>query len=248
MISHGGGIPGFTTNALYLPDADVFVAVFSNRSSPRHANPAMVANKLAAAAIGEPFPEFTAIDLPEAALRRFVGVYKVGEDSQRIVSIRDGALHTQRDGAAWTRAQPSSETGFFYPLNLTHFEFVVQDGQVTGMLMYQNGSEVAEEAVKVSDEVPAPRQAITLDRGVLERYVGVYELAPGFELNVYVEGDRLMTQATGQGSIPIDAASETEFFVEAIGAEITFVLDADGTATELVLRQAGREMRGQRRR
>jgi hypothetical protein len=89
--------------------------------------------------------------------------------------------------------------------------------------------------------------AIELDRMVLERYVGVYELQPGFDLTIYLEDGRLMTQATGQNTIEIHASSETEFFAEEIGAQLTFVLGPDGKASELILRQSGREMRAPRK-
>ena len=244
-IRHGGGIFGFSTDAVYLPEQDVFVAVFSNNTA-HEVGPGLVTTKLAALAGGDPFPTFSEIALDAAVLGRYVGVYQVDENTQRLVTIRDGALHTQRAGGNWSKAYPTSETHFFYKTSLSHFEFVVEDGQVTGMRMYQGGSHEAEEAAKVADEIPT-RQAIALDPAVLQRYVGVYELQPGFELTVYLEGDRLMTQATGQSSIQIHPESETEFFVEEINAQITFVLGPDGTATALILHQGGRDMRAPRK-
>jgi CubicO group peptidase (beta-lactamase class C family) len=244
-IRHGGGIFGFVTDAAYLPDEDVFVAVFSNDTASE-IGPGMVATKLAALAVGDPFPTFTEIALDSDVLSRYVGVYQIDESAQRYVTIRDGALHTQRTGGSWVRAYPASETHFFYKTSLSHFEFVIENGEVTAMLMYQNGSHESEKANKVSGEVPT-REAIVLDPALLERYVGVYELQPGFDLTVYVDGDRLMTQATGQGSIQIHPESETEFFVEEFDAQVTFVLGSDGTATALILHQGGRDMRAPRK-
>jgi hypothetical protein len=89
--------------------------------------------------------------------------------------------------------------------------------------------------------------AIALDPAQLERYVGVYEIQPGFDLAVFVEGARLMTRATGQNAVQIHPESETEFFIEEIDAQITFVLGPDGTATELILHQGGRDIRAPRK-
>ncbi len=147
-IRHGGGIFGFVTNALYLPDEDVFVAVFSNNAGGGP-DPAMAATKLAALAVGEPFPEFTEVTVAEDVLRRYVGVYEVSKDVRRTVTLRDGALYTQRTGAQPVRASAASPSRFFYRTTLAHFEFVVEGGRVTAMVMYQEGSTQGERAVKV---------------------------------------------------------------------------------------------------
>jgi hypothetical protein len=47
-------------------------------------------------------------------------------------------------------------------------------------------------------------------REILQKCVGAYELEPGFDLVVTLEGDQLMTQVTGQGKFPIFAESETD--------------------------------------
>ena len=59
-IEHGGGIPGFSTYALRLPDERVYVAVLCNSDSPK-ATPSYLARRIAAVAIGNPFPEPVAI-------------------------------------------------------------------------------------------------------------------------------------------------------------------------------------------
>jgi CubicO group peptidase (beta-lactamase class C family) len=150
-IRHGGGIFGFTTDALYLPDQDVFVAVFSNNAAGG-INPGFPASKLAALAVGDPFPEFTEVALSEDVLRRYVGVYEVNKDVRRTVTLRDGALYTQRTGAAPIKAVPASSTRFFYTTSLSYFDFVVEDGKVTAMVMYQDGGQQGERAAKVSDK------------------------------------------------------------------------------------------------
>ncbi|MGH7541459.1 MAG: serine hydrolase, partial [Gemmatimonadota bacterium] len=238
-IRHGGGIFGFVTHALYLPEEDVFAAVFSNNAGGE-IDPGMVATRLAALAVGDPFPVFDEITLAEEVLRRYVGVYRIDENAQRTVTVRDGALYTQRSGGALTRAYPASETRFFYKESLSHFEFVVEDGRATGMVMYQEGGHEGERAVRVSDEVPAV-ETIALAPSILERYVGVYELRPGFELTISLDDGQLMAQATGQSSLPIHPTAETEFVVEGIDARITFVVGADGKASALTLHQGGRE-------
>jgi CubicO group peptidase (beta-lactamase class C family) len=147
-IGHGGGINGYVTDAFYLPEEDLFVAVFSN-SPGSLAGPNLVAGKLGAIAIGDPYPVWKEIALDEATLRHFAGVYEIDENTQRVVTVEDGQLYTQRTGSQKLRAFPSSETRFFYKHSLSHFEFVIEGGE-TYMLMYQGGADEAERAVKVS--------------------------------------------------------------------------------------------------
>ena len=52
MISHEGGINGYLTSSIYLPNEEVFVAIFSNcNCNP----PGNIAIKMAAVAIGKPY-------------------------------------------------------------------------------------------------------------------------------------------------------------------------------------------------
>ena len=149
-IRHGGGIFGFSTDALYLPEENVFVAVFANGTGG--IGPGLPASKLAALAVGDPFPEFTEVTVPEDVLRRYVGVYQISKDASRTVTFRDGALYTQRTSAAQLRATPASPTRFFFRTSLSYFDFVVEDGRVVAMVMYQDGSSQGERAVKVPDK------------------------------------------------------------------------------------------------
>jgi hypothetical protein len=72
--------------------------------------------------------------------------------------------------------------------------------------------------------------------------VGDYQLAPNFILTVTKEGDKLMTQATGQGKIEIFAESETKFYPKVMEAKIEFVKDESGKISKLILNQGGRTM------
>lgn len=76
---------------------------------------------------------------------------------------------------------------------------------------------------------------------ILNPYVGTYQLAPGLDLMVTLEGGQLMTQATGQGIIPVYAISGNKFSLNVADATIEFFRDDKGTASHLVLRQEGIE-------
>jgi tetratricopeptide (TPR) repeat protein len=93
-------------------------------------------------------------------------------------------------------------------------------------------------------EKPAPAPGdVKIPLGAL---VGRYQLAPAFILSFFVEDGKLMTQATGQNKLPLAAESATEFSVIGVPARLTFHMGADGKATAVTLQQGGREQRAER--
>jgi hypothetical protein len=65
-------------------------------------------------------------------------------------------------------------------------------------------------------------------------------------LRVFREGDKFMTQATGQPQFEIFPESETVFAPRAFAAKLTFVKDADGKVTGIRIDQGGRVTLGKR--
>lgn len=93
--------------------------------------------------------------------------------------------------------------------------------------------------------IPEERKAIALPSAILDEYVGRYELAPNFILAITREGNQLMTQATGQGKIPVYAEAKDVLFPTAMVATLQITRE-DGKVTGLVLKQGGREMPAKR--
>ncbi len=90
------------------------------------------------------------------------------------------------------------------------------------------------------------RIAVKIDAAKFDQYVGSFQLAPGFVLRVFRDGEQLMAQATGQGANPIFAESEDKFFLRIVNAQIHFGRGADGKVDSLVLFQGGRETKAAR--
>ena len=86
-------------------------------------------------------------------------------------------------------------------------------------------------------ELPRERKVIMLPNEVLDKYVGEYRLSPTITLTVSREGDHLMLGIVTQPKMELFAESETEFFLKAVDAGITFVKDDAGNVTQLLLRQ-----------
>jgi CubicO group peptidase (beta-lactamase class C family) len=95
-------------------------------------------------------------------------------------------------------------------------------------------------------ELPVIRVVAAVDPKVYDTYVGEYQITPTFALKVTRDGDRLMTQATGQPPVEVFPESTTRFFLKVVDAQITFVTGEDGRVTHLILRQNGVEQKGLR--
>ena len=88
--------------------------------------------------------------------------------------------------------------------------------------------------------LPPERTAVKLDPKIYDTYVGQYELAPGFVLNVARESDKLTSQATGQPKFELLPESEIAFFIKDISALFIFMRDGKGEVNQLITIQDGR--------
>ncbi|MBJ7309443.1 serine hydrolase [Rugamonas sp. CCM 8940] len=138
--SHDGMVPGFNSFVTRLPEQKVFVAVLGNNAG-LHPGAAYLAQKIAAIAIGKPFPEYSAIKLPAAALDQFVGNYRINDKESRLVG-RDGEqLYMQRSGRGKMPILPYSANEFFVKdsPNRVHLRFEqAADGTVSQMTLVQD--------------------------------------------------------------------------------------------------------------
>ncbi len=99
---------------------------------------------------------------------------------------------------------------------------------------------------KLGDDVSDLVKEVKVSNAVLETYIGKYELAPGFILEVTREGNQLKTQATGQSIVDIFPKSENEFYLKVVNAQLVFNKNNAGDIDSVTLFQGGREMKGKR--
>jgi CubicO group peptidase (beta-lactamase class C family) len=89
---------------------------------------------------------------------------------------------------------------------------------------------------------PPPKQhaehkAIAVDPRLMDRYVGIYQIAPTITLAVTRVDDRLYVQQTDRPVVQVFAEGERDFFVKGFDLQMTFVVDSEGKATELIVHQ-----------
>jgi hypothetical protein len=88
---------------------------------------------------------------------------------------------------------------------------------------------------------PVERTEVSVDEQVLRRYVGTYELSSDLSIVITLQDGRLQAQPTGQSALTLFAEAEDRFFLRAVNAQISFVRNAAGETTALVLHQGGRQ-------
>ena len=129
----------------------------------------------------------------------------------------------------------------------THLAYYPEDKLTIVVLGNLNGpaSDIAGKlgAVALGQPVQltSERKEITLPAAKLAGYVGTYELAPGINLMITLEGNQLMTQLTGQGKLPVFPQSETLFFLKVVDAQLEFGKDEKGAY--VILHQNGRDQK-----
>ncbi|HYG65843.1 MAG TPA: serine hydrolase [Thermoanaerobaculia bacterium] len=239
-LEHSGGIFGFVTYMLRVPEERLLVVVLSNHPG-KSPDPEEVAMRVAARALGRPFEDTPTVKLAAAALDEYTGVYRIDEAAARMVTREGDRLFAHRTGSRKLEVVATARDEFFYPDSYTRLRFVRDArGKVAGMEVTPRGGET-EAAQRTAEPLPAPRQAVRVDPAVFAGYIGKYQLAPGFVLDVTREGEQLFVKPTGQTKVRLLPSSETEFFVEQADARFVFTRGADGKATELTLHQAGRQ-------
>lgn len=238
LVEHSGGINGFATDAIRVPDDRVFVAILTNRD---WMSPGWVAFKVAAIAIGKPYQQPIAIKLPPNTLDQYVGVYQLSEKEDVIIQREGEKLVASFPGGGKAELSPSSETEFFIADSRNRLRFTRSGGAVTAFVLHDR-YETDQEAKKTDKPLPAGRKEVAVDSAIYNGYVGEYEITPSLIMVISKEGDRLMAQATGQPKLQLFAESQTKFFVKEANVQIEFVVDGSGKATSLMVYQGGQSL------
>lgn len=239
-IQHGGGINGYLTYSIYLTNEDVFVALFSNNIAKA---PEFSALKLAAIAIGKPVPA-TGITLSEEALKEYEGIFANEKGTEITILLDDGKLTGLRPGGSRRKMMPVEKDRFIFENSLMYASFLRDEaGKIISVVSDDMGEIVTWNRTGKKIETKKEK---SLSEELLDKYVGVYQIQPGFSIAFTREGNRLFTQATGQPKFEIFAESETKFFLKVVDAQVEFFADPDGKVNKIILYQGGQKIEGKR--
>lgn len=242
VIDHGGGIEGFNTLLAYYPDDKLTVIVLANLNGQAAGE---IALQLAEVAHGEKVvlpSDRAAVAVDPKLFDGYVGNYQLAPNFVIAITRDADHLFEQATGQGKLEIFPEGDRDYFLKAVDAQITFVTDaNGHATELILHQGGMDQHAKRVEGAAQAAAPAQhtQVPVDPKLFDGYVGNYQLAPNFILVITRDGDHLFAQATGQPKLEIFPESDHDFFYKMVDAQITFVTDSTGRATELVLHQGG---------
>lgn len=259
VVQHGGGIDGFTTAFWRIPAERRTIVVIDNTMGP---NTDDIARDLAKILYGQP------VEPPKRPIAALMGeaIEAEGWDAavERYRELRGtanddydfGEAQLNRLGYHYLRQGDVTTAIRVFELNVEMFPnafnpwdslaeaYLEADRPERAIEYYRKslelnpGNENAKRMLRERLGVEWDAEVVDLPTDVLERYVGRYDLMPGVEMEITLEGGALHARASGQPKVALLARSETEFIPEGVNARIVFESSGDS----LTLHQGGREI------
>ncbi|MEO6346987.1 MAG: serine hydrolase [Aquaticitalea sp.] len=237
-LEHAGGINGFTSSGIYIPDRNIYSIVLTNLDDGIGAETHNL--KVAYALLGKTLTEKFALNISEEELKKWVGAYQF-EDVVRFITYDKGVLYSTREGSRPIQLEPLEHNEFRFENRFATYQFSSKNGK--NQVLYSD--RINKTIGVATDKNPiAEKESILLGPKILIKYVGVYELHPSFQIEVEMQNDFLFAKATGQPSVELFAEAENSFFIKEIAAQVVFNLNIDGTVKSLTFSQGGNKMEG----
>ena len=142
MIAHGGGIFGFTTAGVFIPEDAINIAVFTNSEGGPDALAANIARAVMGLPLVAPPARLVAAPLRDIDRDRMPGVYDFGQLVIR-VTVENGRLMAQAEGAGQGKFPLVHVGGFRFGTQADptlFITFVDDNGNITKAQFTQRGS------------------------------------------------------------------------------------------------------------
>ena len=264
VITHGGGINGFSTTIVRFPNEKNLIVLLDNTASQ---NLNQLSDRIAKILYGQPY------ELPKMSIAEVVErtIGEKGIDAAiaeyRALKAKSSPAHDFAEPELNALGYRLLQTGKMkeaieifklnveaYPQGFNTYDSLAEaymnsNQRELAITNYKKSLELNPKntgAVEALKKLEDPSASAKVDAATFDAYVGEYELAPGFVLRVFREGEKFMTQATGQDVIEIFPEADGSFSPRTFPAKLTFNKDADGKVTSVKLAQGGRETVGKK--
>ena len=262
MILHGGGINGFTTLLVRFPEEKHLIVLLDNTGTgyldrlsqsigkilynqpyeqPKMSIVATLEKTIVEKGIQAGIAQYRDLKTNQAATYDFAEpeLNQLGYQLLRSGKTREAIEIFKLNVEAYPQAANTYDSLGEAYVAINERELAKQNYKKSLELNPNNTN-----AVAVLKTLESP--TVTIDPKVFDAYVGEYEVGPGFTMRIFREGDKFMTQATGQPAFEIFPESETVFSPRAFPAKLTFIKDADGKVNAIRIDQGGRVTNGKR--
>ncbi len=264
VITHGGGINGFATTIVRFPNEKNLIVILDNTGSQ---NLNQLGERIAKILYGQPY------ELPKMSIAEVVEktIGEKGIDAAiaeyRALKAKSSLTHDFAEPELNALGYRLMQTGKMkeaieifklnveaYPQGFNTYDSLAEaymnsNERELAITNYKKSLELNPKntgAIEALKKLENPAASATVGAATFDAYVGEYELAPGFVLRVFREGEKFMTQATGQNVIEIFPDADGSFSPRSFPAKLTFNKDADGKVTSVKLAQGGRETVGKK--
>jgi CubicO group peptidase (beta-lactamase class C family) len=148
-VGHGGGIHGFITNIIRVPQEDICIILLDNASDNSIGK---ISESIQAILYDKPYTlpkKKVAIQVPETTLHQYTGEYNLKPGFNIVFSVKNGMLVGQPTGQSEATLYPEQEDLFFINMPEVEVRFTRDEKkEVTGMILYQNDRETAGKKIK----------------------------------------------------------------------------------------------------
>lgn len=247
IIWHNGGTGGYRSFMGFDPKARVGVVLLSNAETSAGVDD--IGRHLLDPSVPllTPPKEHKQVTADPKLFDGYVGRYQLAPNFIMTITRDGDHLFEQATGQPKFEIFPEGDRDYFLKVVDAQITFVNDShGHATELILHQNGRDAHGNWIEGDAPPPKEHKQVTVAPKVFDGYVGRYQLAPNFILTITREGDHFFEQATEQPKAEIFAESDHDFFLKIVDAQITFVTDSNGRATELILHQGGVDQHAKR--
>ncbi|MBN8789615.1 MAG: serine hydrolase [Terrimonas sp.] len=215
---HGGMVPGYTAETLYLPKEDVYIVILTNTEFSLIPITAL-SRILAGMAIGKPYI-FENMPIDKAHLKKYVGLYENDLGEQLNIAERNGGLIFQRPNGAQYKLGYAGGNEFFLGVNFMRINFIPHANGKISSLKFSKVDIGATEWFKTQK----PLLNLSSERiadSLLKHYEGKYFLPGSDTVIINRDGPNLYLKMENQ-ELLLAAADNTHFFALKNNLQIQF--------------------------
>ena len=263
VITHGGGINGFTTTIVRFPGQRHLIVMLDNTAGGSNID--RIAAELAKILYNQPhvLPKMSIAEamfktVGEKGLDAAIAQYRELKPKQSdVYDFSEEELN--RLGYQLLGARKVDEAIEILKLNVEAYPaafnaydslgeaYMTSGNKDLAIANYRKSLELNPKNTNATQMLSRlESKAAPVDPKAYDAYIGEYEVTPSFIVKVFREGEKLMTQATNQPAFELFPEGENKFFLQVVNAKVTFVKDEQGQVTSLIIHQGGRDTPGKK--